>query len=339
MDISLSFVVLVFILVGGINGQTKICPAPEDIFPCTCKEFAYPTTELTCSDVTSNDQLANIFNKEFRASDFGRLKIENNKHLTTIRPGDLGKASFQEIWITAGILEQVEPLAFAESYETATKIMVFSNHIVSFPFEELPNFIKLESLGVDFNHLTSFPVLQSSSLRFISFQTNDIEGPLPANAFQQLPNISEIDVRGLNLKAILPGTFVGLSRLRYLDVAGTNLKTLTSGTFELHDPEAFGTVLDIEYNQIDNIEVDTFAGGIDTIRARSNNLHLLEEEVWRPYVEAGGILNIQYNPFECGCDLAWLVLNSTFMSQVAEETACQDGTLFIDLDPAPFEDC
>ena len=43
------------------------------------------------------------------------------------------------------------------------------------------------------------------------------------------------------------------------------------------------------------------------------------------------------NPLDCGCDMAWLVMNSTFLARV-KGTCRLDGTIVSDLDPITFEE-
>ena len=38
----------------------------------------------------------------------------------------------------------------------------------------------------------------------------------------------------------------------------------------------------------------------------------------------------------CGCDLVWLVTNSTFMDKLFGIEKCADDTLLLDLDPDVF---
>lgn len=45
------------------------------------------------------------------------------------------------------------------------------------------------------------------------------------------------------------------------------------------------------------------------------------------------------NPLACGCDIAWLVLNTRFLAQLKDDTTCSDGELVVNLDPDLFIYC
>ncbi|KAK3867762.1 hypothetical protein Pcinc_026807 [Petrolisthes cinctipes] len=308
------------------------CPPAEDIQPCVCTVIDSSTfdIEMDCSSVTTNDQLASIFSKDFPYNDFFSLVIENNNHLTTIRLGDLGQKTFQEIHISDGSLKTVEKNAFISSYGTLTYLYIVVTSLDYFPFHELSLFTQLEQLHLENNQLMGSPELSSSTLQLLRLYGNPIDG-IELNA---LPLLEEIDLQSTAITYLDPGTFTELLNLDYIHLEYNSLQVLEAGTINLYTSHNTVHLYNNDLTSIAEGALVGLKGGY--LDVRNNQLTELAEAVFRPPMDDGVNVLASGNPLDCGCEIAWLVTSSTYMSLLYDDASCTSGQLVSELDPDMF---
>ncbi|XP_063605712.1 oplophorus-luciferin 2-monooxygenase non-catalytic subunit-like [Penaeus indicus] len=312
------------------------CPDPQDISPCVCTVDLQHSMDIDCSQVESEDQLAQAFSSYIPFPHFHALYISGNQHLKILRNGDLGPASFERIYITGGVLEEVQDEALSQSYPTASHIDFQANNVSTFPFHELPLFTSLVYLQLRSNSFESFPVLNSDTLQEIVLNGN-LFGEIPLDGFRGVKNLYHISVSGNDVEILRPGTFTNLPHLRYLSLENNQITDIPAGTIEFSG--GGGSSLLLQNNNIKSIATGSITG-INTghIYLTKNSLVVLEEGVFRPFLDGGATLNVDENPLGCGCDLAWLITNSNFMALTSPAASCYDGELLTSLDPTIYAD-
>ncbi|XP_063595505.1 oplophorus-luciferin 2-monooxygenase non-catalytic subunit-like [Penaeus indicus] len=310
------------------------CPDPQDISPCVCTVDLQHNMDIDCSQVESEDQLAQVFSSNIPFPTFHKLFIERNQHLRVLRNGDLGPASFQIIEILHGVLEEVQDGALSQSYSTATRIDLQVNRLSKFPFHEIPSFTSLTTLWLNLNSFSEFPIVTSDSLTDIELNTNFIR-EIPLTGFQGLKNVNTISV-GLNdITTITTGTFTDLPHLTTLSLFSNGLSEIPTGAIEFSG-KGF---LSLHQNNISKIASGAITGlGDGDINLFKNSLTVLDEEVFGAFLSAGASLNIDDNPLGCGCEIAWLITNSAYMSLISSGASCYDGEKLVNLDPTIYED-
>ncbi|KAK3890728.1 hypothetical protein Pcinc_005332 [Petrolisthes cinctipes] len=85
--------------------------------------------------------------------------------------------------------------------------------------------------------------------------------------------------------------------------------------------------IDLSYNGIESLESGTII-----LESSYNNVYLYNNHLTS--IAEGALVG---NPLSCGCEITWLVTNSTYMGQLDDDTACFNGELVSDLDPDLFE--
>ncbi|XP_047485609.1 oplophorus-luciferin 2-monooxygenase non-catalytic subunit-like [Penaeus chinensis] len=310
------------------------CPDPQDISPCVCTVDLQHNMDIDCSQVESEDQLAQVFSSNIPFPTFQKLLIDRNKNLRVLRNGDLGPASFQIIEIVHGILEEVQDGALSHSYSTATRIDLQVNKLTKFPFHEIPSFTSLSSLWLSLNSFSEFPSITSDSLTDIQLNTNFIS-EIPLTGFQGVKNVKTIGV-GLNdITTIAPGTFTDLPHLDTLFLFSNELSEIPAGAIAF---SGRGYIY-FHKNNISKVAVGAIKGlGNGNIDLSENSLTILDEEVFGAFLSAGATLNIDDNPLGCGCEIAWLITNSAYMSLITTGASCYDGEMLVNLDPTIYED-
>nr|XP_053645619.1 oplophorus-luciferin 2-monooxygenase non-catalytic subunit-like [Cherax quadricarinatus] len=216
-------------MVSGIS-----CPAAEAIFPCMCTSEPGEeriNLDLDCSEVENEDQLEQIMASPFPSTNFRSLTIVENANLKVLRAGILGNTTYEEFYIYWSTLEEVEAGALSGSHSTATQIVLPSNKITMFPWEELPLFTSLVTLELSDNKITPFPTLASESLQNLGLIFNPLES-LPLTAFRATPSLLTISLEKARISNVIPGTFDGLAQLLEVDLSGNQLNELLTGTVQ-----------------------------------------------------------------------------------------------------------
>ncbi|XP_047471334.1 oplophorus-luciferin 2-monooxygenase non-catalytic subunit-like [Penaeus chinensis] len=317
------------------NFRKLPCPNPEDIFPCTCTADESNRMDMDCSHIESEEQLERVFSSTFPFSTFRNLTVVDNVFLKTLKNQSLGIASFTGVYIINSVLERVESNALLNSFGTAQVINMQNNLISSFPFETLASFTSLLELDVSYNKLP-FPALVSQTLLVLDLSYNQVVD-VSSDAFATLPDISEIKLGGNQISVVPTGTFAGHRNLYHVNLESNALTYLPEGAIQLTSSSS-GTVI-LRNNQIADVAVnsitDVSGGNVDV---SNNSLKALKEDVFRPILAEEAALDIKDNPLTCGCDIAWLIRDSSLLKLVAEGAACFDGELLADLDPGMFDD-
>lgn len=308
------------------------CPPEADIAPCVCSLMNSVDMYMDCSDVSSSDELKEIFSINFPFTNFIRLDINGNNGITELRAGDLGPTTYQQIRITDGALQTIDEKALANSYSTLTLLDLHNNDITSFPFDEIDSFTKLQNLNVDSNNLLIFPDLKSSSLMYVNFGHNPL-GEIKATALQELPNLREIDLQSCDLPEVPAGTFTGINTLQRIYLDNNTLSVLPAGVISLSTSSSSVHLSD---NSIRNIETGALQGVTGDVWLQSNELTELAEEVWRSLFDANLILYAADNPLTCDCSIAWLVLEAKYLTRLGDDVSCADGELVKELNPAIY---
>ncbi|XP_045614858.1 oplophorus-luciferin 2-monooxygenase non-catalytic subunit [Procambarus clarkii] len=308
------------------------CPSAGELSPCVCFVLS-KSAYLDCSAVESEEELAEVFSRNVAFPPFKKLTIENNTHLKVLRAGALGNVSFEEVFIHGGVLEEVENGSLSASYSTALKLNFGSNYLTSFNFDDIQFFTRLQEIVLDDNKLYELPHISSNSLTSLSIGKNPLSS-LSNTAFADMPELRAVSIFDTGLNNLFEGTFVGLANLTWLDLSGNELTHLHIEAIQVR---VFGASIHLDHNSISVV----LPGGVTGLKGGfvylyNNKISVLEEEVWRAVLEEGNTLDFKYNPLACGCDIAWLVRNTTLLKFVDSMTTCENGDLLADLDPAYY---
>ncbi|CAL4124439.1 unnamed protein product [Meganyctiphanes norvegica] len=320
--------------------RNGVCPTSEDIAPCTCSVSEDNAVTMDCSDVTSEDQLREIFTSNFPVSQLYMFTTFHSP-LIVLESGVFGEVNFNHIKMNYGNLTEVELGALDGMYDTLEELRFSDNHILNFPFETIESFTKLKHLAIDNNneYMTNFPVIKSDSLidlRLMNWKFDFV----PKDAFKSVPKIEEIILYGNNISSFELGTFSNLNHLKSLDLCLNGLTHIPKGLFSLSDGLSNITWIRLSANQIDTIEPNAFNVVANvSIELDDNHLATIDEEVWGPLFDEGFQLHIRNNPLLCGCDIAWLVRNGDYLSQIHFDATCYDGVFVSNLKPGMFDDC
>ncbi|CAL4150973.1 unnamed protein product [Meganyctiphanes norvegica] len=297
-------------------GYEQPCPDAEDIAPCVCTyESVSNAMDLECSAVESEEQLKQIFKADFQFKNFNQFHLKGHNNFKVLEAGVFNGISFEIIRIDYSDLEVIELHALDSCYETATMIYLNGNKISSFPFDELSLFSKLSWFTLSSNNRLSvipadaFHGLTALEHLAISDNNADIVG-----TFQDLPNLREIHL-GYNVITTIPAHFIktGSSNISHIYLQYNNIVSVEPGAFDIVD--------------------DLY------IFIHDNSLATLDEATWRPYLEAGGGLWAEVNPFVCGCDIAWLFGEDHLLEQLEFGAKCTDGEYLHNVDPSIFDNC
>ncbi|XP_071542312.1 oplophorus-luciferin 2-monooxygenase non-catalytic subunit-like [Panulirus ornatus] len=309
------------------------CPDPDAIFPCVCYDG-----DLDCSNVESEDQLAQIMGSSFPNPNFRSLTIDGNDNLRVLGAGDLGNTTYTWLDIATSALEEIEEGALSGSYATISKIFLRRNKLTSFPWEDMSLMTHLSYLNLFGNNISGFSNLSSDTLKFLDLSHNPLV-TVEATAFSALPALMSISLANIGLTDVLPGTFVGLPNLCTVSIQGNYVAHLPEGTVQF--PNCSFGFLDLSRNKISSVAVNAIHGfphGGDII-LWNNQLTVLEEIVWRPLLQSPAYLFLENNPLLCGCDIAWLVRNPILLGRIDTFAKCSSGELLVHLDPAIFDQC
>ncbi|XP_045605180.1 oplophorus-luciferin 2-monooxygenase non-catalytic subunit [Procambarus clarkii] len=320
--------------------RNRPCPDVDVIAPCVCTFNDQDTyfLDLDCSKVESEEQLTTIMSSTFPFPNFRKLTIESNYNLAVLRRDALGSATFQEFYITDGVLTEVETGALSSSSSTAISMHFENNDIAVFPWGELSSFTALVDLDVSSNSISTFPALISHSLKYLDLSNNSL-GLVPDTAFKGASVIEEIYLNDVNMLEIVPGTFSGLHQLSTVSLNNNQLTEVPEGSIQFTVTSRYTDVF-LSENKISTIAVNAISGvthGSD-IYLESNQLTDLFEDVWSPLLAKGARLHAQENPLDCGCGIAWIMLNSSILALIDDSTTCSDGELLVNLSPEIFEE-
>ncbi|CAG0900176.1 unnamed protein product [Darwinula stevensoni] len=143
----------------------------------------------------------------------------------------------------------------------------------------------------------------------------------PWDVLPQLTNLSQLNLSNNSL-TVLPQS--QSSSLQYLMIENNQVAEIQAGS------------------SLPNLNILMLSIGPNSrVILADNRISELTEAAFRPMVEplsqGEGYIVLYGNPVDCGCSIAWWVLNPDFRSTL--QGRCPGGTSFQDLDPEDYQDC
>ncbi|CAL4157663.1 unnamed protein product, partial [Meganyctiphanes norvegica] len=315
---------------------------PDNWSPCNCEKPSLwlSNLEVDCREVSGEDELSDVFrNAIYHDTHLHKFSLKGNPNIKVLHPGVFQHIVFDEIHIGYNNFERVELGALDLMKSELNFIDFFRSNfhnLDDFPFNEIVTFDKLKKIDFGMNRFPAFPEIASESLTWINFGLNPINS-IEQDVFRGLPRLKYINLAGTNLAQIYPGTFKGLPYLQEIDLTGNFFLELVAGSIITDSLKL--SHLGLESNLISNVEQHSITFNPNMIvDLDSNPISILHENVWRPLFEEGGTIWGNQLYLKCDCDLAWIVLNPMWLSNVTS-ARCTDGSSIANLDPSPFEDC
>lgn len=130
---------------------------------------------------------------------------------------------------------------------------------------------------------------------------------------------------------------MNLTRLNQLSLSFNKLETLAPKTFS-NLPNL--SILNLGNNLFEEIAEDFSGLSANTqILLHNNNFRILSESTFRNFVErvmkiplATGLIDLDNNPLECGCDVKWIV-SELKATGVMRNARCANGIPLAEVDP------
>ncbi|CAL4079703.1 unnamed protein product [Meganyctiphanes norvegica] len=315
------------------------CPPEGQILPCVCS-LTDDTMELDCSAVQDETQLKEIFHTTppFPFTHFTKFVMDNNQHVVKLENGVFNYITFDEIWITNGALKEMEQGSVEQSKGTLTKMVLHGNQIERFLMEDEPDmtaFIAFEFLNLNGNQVKVFPDIKSTTLKTFYINHNPITLIHNENLFR-VPNLEDIDISDIGLIILETKLLSNHKKLQHINLSNNKLSIIQNTALIIQSPDLKD--IDLSNNIIDDVEpgaFDTNNNGL-TLNLEKNLLYTLNEDTWKPLIQAGVYLKLSDNAFGCGCDMKWAVAppagdNTDYIS--AMDGTCSSGNSFSSLDP------
>jgi len=310
------------------------CPESFLITPCVCS-LSNNLLNLTCSDLPTLKTLIDIFGRTFPTNELHRLTVTRSQ-LGSL-PNDIFNGKSFEIieFINNQVVSFENSQIFVSSKARlkALKIVHDSDNW-SMSLNNFAGFNMLEYLevggyaGVLTGGLSDLPALAELILR-----TEKITS-LPSLA--SLPALKLLDFDGSTLQSLPSGSFSNVPTVKSLYLGHNKIAEIVSGNIALAGPLE---VVDLSANLITSVQANPITGmsSSTTLNLVGNYITQLPESVFQPIVDlfsqGTGQLLVDGNPMECGCEVAWIIINTEYLSHVPDGR-CVNGTKFVNLNPA-----
>ena len=163
--------------------------------------------------------------------------------------------------------------------------------------------------------------------------------------FQELCNLTFLNISYNYIEMISPGSFANLSLLKVLDLSANSITTITSDTFKglvalqvlrLEQNQLIHisgnslkgltslTNLNLDLNNLTSLHENLFVASniLATLTLSCNQLVTLNSRTFDPILPTLKTLNISGNPLLCNCENRWLVDKLGRVLVAANETLC-----------------
>ncbi|KAK3852686.1 hypothetical protein Pcinc_040733 [Petrolisthes cinctipes] len=265
-----------------------------------------------------------------------------NTNLMAIKQDTLGNVSFERVRILGTKLVSVEAYAFSNSYQTLIHLDLTNNNIQNFPFASLPRYVSLQTFIIEGNAVASLHHIISTSLQVLSASFNPLS-TLEVSTLTGSPALTEVYLGHADLNTLDPGHFTHLANLSTLHLDGNTITVLEYQA--IVTPSNTISYLNLNSNELTFVRHDAISGlsSDATLSLRNNALTTLEEVSWLHVFQQlypDGVIDLSGNPLVCGCDLAWIMLDSQdrYRPLITDTTRCGvNGPILVFLDPAFFE--
>ncbi|XP_050705666.1 oplophorus-luciferin 2-monooxygenase non-catalytic subunit-like isoform X2 [Eriocheir sinensis] len=301
---------------------------------------------MDCSNVEDSTRLTEIFQTPFAFNDFERLIIDPLTPVSTLYDlpaGVFGPVSFKEIDVMNTLIETVEEEAIVNSHNTLVRLNMRGNKIREFPFETLDLYVWLKELNLANNQLLGvMPDIVTEALT-----TLDLSGNtgfiLTETVFTGSPHLEVLRLNNMALgDTTPPNVFLDLSNLKTLYLQNNDIPgTLIEDFINTLSQPLLAVYLD--GNSLSQIHPLSVTGLSDNgiISFTNNQIQQLTQENWEGLVSRltrYDAIDMRHNPLVCGCDVYWLLLDSSAMRVFNSLTTCNGGNLMTDLPKPWFDD-
>lgn len=349
------------------------CPEAEDIYPCVCFYDSDYNISLNCTDVESEEQLASVFQQDFPVKTLHEFRMNEN-HAIKVLGNALNGVTFRNVILYPGpfAIEAVSEYFLVDSLDILEIFHIHNSNLTSdlFPFNTF-NFAKrLDIYFIDLCKLTWIPPIRGPLITELSFDFATVKAVEPGT-FEGVPNMQVLELRFNDIEELKAGTFPIHEVPTTLRLENNLIHTLEPGTFYMADANSSASnalidiqlftnqiqsllagtfffrdghmTVDLHSNLISSIEPGTFVMPSITVLfsvdlyLNDNQLTTFDEAVFVELLPYTTSLTLAGNPLECGCDIAWLVLNPDYMDKIDLDATCDNGDNLPDLDPDIFE--
>lgn len=202
----------------------KAWPCPEENPPeaCICIIDDIDTTlSLDCSAATSNDALAQYFQKDFPIEIFKELFIRPTTPaiaLDTLHSTTFGVLQFTNVEISNTNIRVIEDEAFAYSHSLMQKLFLQDNQLETFPYETLKLYTELGELDLSNNQLALLPDLESSTISILRLNGNT-GLTIGQTTFAGCLALEELYLSQMGLTAVIDNFLVQMNNIRFIDLS------------------------------------------------------------------------------------------------------------------------
>ncbi|XP_050705658.1 oplophorus-luciferin 2-monooxygenase non-catalytic subunit-like [Eriocheir sinensis] len=334
---------VVVVCVAHLSAADWPCPDVGAISPCICIASASLEITMDCSDVDSSTRLTEIFQTPFAFNDFKRLIIDPLTPVSTLYDlpaGVFGPVSFEEIDVMNTLIETVEEEAIVNSHNTLVRLNMRGNEINTFPFETLDLFVELRELDLSDNKFSGvMPDIVTEALTTLDLSGNT-GFTLTQTVFIGSPYLQVLRLNNMALgDTTPPNVFFTLNNLKTLYLQNNGIPGTLIEDFintQLQPQRSRLTTVYLDRNSLSQIHPLSVTGLPEegTISFMSNQIEYLTQENWEGLVSqltTAGAIDMRDNPLVCGCDVYWLLKDSSAMAAFNQYTTCVTGNLVVDL--------
>uniref|UniRef100_A0A8K9UK43 TIR domain-containing protein n=1 Tax=Oncorhynchus mykiss TaxID=8022 RepID=A0A8K9UK43_ONCMY len=229
------------------------------------------------------------------------LKLGSNKILTLNDAFMNGLHKLETLNLAGNKLSSIRKGEF-KSLTSLKTLLLYDNQIASMEDGAFEGLVNLTELNLDpppFSHLTSL-----ENLRIFSQRHKGLSH-LPINFLEGLKSLLSFQAGSLNIKDLHRNTFIHTPRLWFLDISKNEFTALTPKLFR---PIPRLNSLYLSKARIQSLDflIAANLSRVTFLQVSKNDITVVNETVLQS-LPALTYLDMQDNPFTCGCSDAWFV--------------------------------